>query len=280
MTNHLIYRPKGPAGEYAHWACNLHVGCSNRCDYCYNRKGILANQLGGEDPTPKKAPGAGEARILNCFARELDAYRAAILADGGGLFFSFTTDPCLPQTFPLTLRCAMMAMNAGVPVRLLTKSTSWLGEAEPLLRHGEARRLVAVGFTLTGCDDREPGAATNMERIAAMRRLHEEYSLRTFASIEPVIDPMRSWAMISSSFPVCDLYMVGLLNHAGHRYADGEVERLVEYISAASYIRAPFYLKDSVLRHLGWHRSDLSGRRFVTSDYDIFNHKQKRIYTI
>lgn len=272
MSHYLIYRPKGAAGEYARWACNLHVGCSNRCDYCYNRKGILAHQLGSDEPTPKRQGGGCDARILNCFARELEAHRADILADGGGLFFSFTTDPCLSQTFPLTLRCALMALNAGVPVRLLTKSTAWMADADPLLRHGDARRLVAVGFTLTGCDDREPGAATNLERVAAMRRLHDEYGLRTFASIEPVIDGVRSWGMILYSFSFCDLYMVGLLNHSGHNYVNGDVERLVDYISAASYIRTPFYLKDSVLRYIGKQRSDLSGLcHFVTADYDIFN---------
>ena len=29
-----LYNPAGKAGEYAAWACNFFVGCSNGCKYC------------------------------------------------------------------------------------------------------------------------------------------------------------------------------------------------------------------------------------------------------
>lgn len=33
-----IYQPKGKAGEYAKYAVNFYVGCSNDCDYCEDVK--------------------------------------------------------------------------------------------------------------------------------------------------------------------------------------------------------------------------------------------------
>ena len=33
-----IYQPAGKAGEYAKWACNFYVGCSNACTYCFNKR--------------------------------------------------------------------------------------------------------------------------------------------------------------------------------------------------------------------------------------------------
>lgn len=31
----VIYEPKGRANEYSPYACNLYIGCSHRCRYCY-----------------------------------------------------------------------------------------------------------------------------------------------------------------------------------------------------------------------------------------------------
>lgn len=49
-----IYNPSGKAGEYSRWACNFYTGCSNGCDYCYCKKGILGHTMGGDTPTLKK----------------------------------------------------------------------------------------------------------------------------------------------------------------------------------------------------------------------------------
>ena len=33
-----IYQPAARAAEYAKWACNFYVGCSNACTYCYCKR--------------------------------------------------------------------------------------------------------------------------------------------------------------------------------------------------------------------------------------------------
>ena len=57
-----IYQPAGKAREYALWACNLHVGCSNDCDYCYCKRGALG--------TVWKPQGT----LKSCFKDENDAF--------------------------------------------------------------------------------------------------------------------------------------------------------------------------------------------------------------
>ncbi len=37
------YNPFGKAGEYSYWACNFYTGCSNNCDYCYCKRGVMSS---------------------------------------------------------------------------------------------------------------------------------------------------------------------------------------------------------------------------------------------
>ena len=41
-----LYTPAGAAREYAAIGCNFFRGCPFQCDYCYNRKGVVAPVMG------------------------------------------------------------------------------------------------------------------------------------------------------------------------------------------------------------------------------------------
>ena len=58
----------------------------------------------------------------------------------------------------------------------------------------------------------EPGARTFPDRLLALHALHD-YGIQTWASIEPVIDPAESLAVIGESLPHVDAYKVGRWNH-------------------------------------------------------------------
>jgi len=101
-----IYKPKGKAGEYAKYAVNFYTDCSNDCEYCFCKRGVMAT-IWSDKPKLKK-----------CFKDEQDAYRVFCLEvdrldevlKKEGLFLSFTTDPCLPDTVELT-RCALCCVK-------------------------------------------------------------------------------------------------------------------------------------------------------------------------
>ncbi len=39
-----LYQPSGKAAEYSAWACNFYTGCSNDCEYCYCKRGVLSHK--------------------------------------------------------------------------------------------------------------------------------------------------------------------------------------------------------------------------------------------
>lgn len=262
-----IYTPTGKAGEYSKWACNFYVGCSNRCDYCYCKKGILNNVMGMDKPQLKKGF-KNESEALECFKKELIQNITDIREHG--LFFSFTTDPLLEETHKLTWEAACFAMDNEVPVKILTKCIGkWVDQLCTEV-HPSWKRFLAIGFTLTGHDEMEGNSAKSIDRIRAMADLHEA-GFKTFASIEPVVDFVSAYSMITLSHGACDLYKIGLMS--GKRYSAqdrSDAECFFEMIKQHDNDR--FYLKNTLITLLKLDRDSLPDN-FVGSDYNIFNHE-------
>lgn len=128
--------------------------------------------------------------VRNCYSRLFQSFfmllmldililQSAKIIENGPLHFNFVSDPCLPETIELNWKCIEYALS-----------------------HQD---LLAVGFSLTGCDDLEPGASPNDQRIWAMQVLHNA-GVKTWASIEPIIDPVKSFEMIERTIEFCDHY--------------------------------------------------------------------------
>lgn len=274
-----IYRPAGKAGEYAEWACNFYVGCSNGCDYCYLKKGRGAKILGGDKPTLKKCF-KDEEHAMDVFAKELKQNLPELQTRS--LFFSFTTDPLLYETKELTQQAVNMCLYNDVPVKLLTKKTDYIYQfAYELECTDYDLSNVAIGFTLTGHDELEPDASTNAERIEAMRKIHEA-GFKTFASIEPVIDFESSLQMLWAIRDHCDLAKVGL--ESGRKYDKSKIRGFIDQAifwangdrmccESLRFKGFKIYFKDGLLKQAGVNREDLTGN-CVDKDYNMF----KRCY--
>lgn len=197
----LIYEPKGKAREYSPLAMNVYSGgCDHECLYCY-----CANiQRGSWCTTPRP-------RDLRGLDREAAQARRQVL-------MSFMADPyCSAELQHGKTREALGVLSAArCSVAVLTKGgTRCLRDLEMFRRWPDCR--VKVGATLTFRDSAlsrqwEPGAADPCDRIAALRELHEA-GVMTWASIEPVIVPSESLAIIEASLPYVDAYKVGRWNH-------------------------------------------------------------------
>lgn len=276
INGKAIYSPKGKAGEYAKYACNFYVGCSNDCDYCYCKRGLLVHAMGAPKATLKK-----------CFKDEIDAvltFEKELMKNleeirKHGLFFTFTSDPMLDNTRELTIQAVDFAIRNDINCKILTKRADFIDSLPQWWFYKEYRGNIAFGFTLTGHDELEPGASTNAERVEAMRKLHE-MGFKTFASIEPVIDIKKSKQMIKQTLGFCDLYKIGLLS--GHKdYTKYDVMGFVAYVNyvilSHSYSFPDFkthikcYWKDSVLDYIGMNRDNLPKGFCVGADYNIFN---------
>src|ERR1035437_10085547 len=145
-----IYQPSGKAAEYSRWACNFYVGCSNGCEYCYCKKGILKNVM-GQDKPQLKACFKDRNDALKIFYKELFQNKSELQKHG--LFFSFTTDPGLPGTIDLTFEAAVICNLNNIPVKILTKvALPIIGYAKIYTEYFQDKSLIALGFTLTGHD--------------------------------------------------------------------------------------------------------------------------------
>ena len=237
----ILSRPKKNAEEYGRWAVNPYVGCSNQCEYCYLRKGPSGKYLGQDHPVLKKGV-VNEEHAYHLAMTEIIEHKDEIIRDGG-LFMTFTSDPCLPNTRNLSLTIARDATyQMRIPVMLLTKDATFLNLdpfAEQMLGFDKTEQwsrsipfyhtghgwlnfidnphftsdpaTIAFGFTLTGHDELEPNASPNADRIKAMGRLAAA-GFKTWASIEPVIDFDSSFRMIQQALDAgCQHFKIGLM---------------------------------------------------------------------
>lgn len=263
-----IYNPSGKAGEYSYWACNFYTGCSNGCTYCYLKKGRGAKYLGGDKPQLKKCF-KNETHALEVFEKELKQNFSELQKHG--LFFTFTSDPFLPETWDLTWKAVRICNDNNIPVKLLTKRSErinsfieWIEKSNSDNASREWRKIIAFGFTLTGHDELEPNASPNAKRIEAMKQLHDA-GFKTFASIEPIIDFERSLAMIAGTQGFCDLYKTGL--ESGKKF-DKTNAKL--FLKAVLQFEGKFYFKDTFLKLIDISRDELP-ENCVGRDYNLFN---------
>lgn len=238
-TLKILSRPQGNAEEYGRWAVNPYLGCSNLCRYCFLKKGPYGAYLGQDKPTLKKGVVSDEHAYHLAMA-EIIEHRDEIIRDGG-LFMTFTSDPCAEQTCKLFFRISESARGMDIPVTMLTKAESDYSymfldstvDANCILnsvrtkeqeqhnylnRCTEKASLLAVGFTLTGHDELEPNAISNEKRIRCIDFLAHRYPLaekcHLWASVEPVIDFPSALAMVYQAVNAgCQHFKIGLLTN-------------------------------------------------------------------
>lgn len=269
----LIYKPKGKAGEYAQWACNIYLGCSNNCTYCYLKRGVLAHKMGGHVPVLRTGFRADSDALL-CFEKELksDVVRLQSIRKHG-IFLSFTTDPFLPEVINSTVGVVGICQLLDVPVVLLTKRVGWYQELTKVI---SKHWLVAFGFTITGYDNLEPNASKNSDRISMMQFLAAK-GFATWVSMEPVIGIQTAYSIwrrmvidaVANQRP--RLVRIGLMS-GGQKLAQSSVREFCDHIANdSSRYRQPVYFKDSLYKSSGLVRNDYVGYHYlVEKDFDVF----------
>jgi DNA repair photolyase len=260
----VIYNPSGKAGEYSYWAANFYNGCSGDCSYCYCKKYPMS-QFWNNKPTLKKSLVDFETAI-DIFVKEVDKNIESLEMDG--LFFSFTSDPFLKETYDLVEIAIDICLSRKIPVKILTKQAWWVSRFVKDPRYKIRKKYIAIGFTLTGYDKLEPGCATNQERVDGIKILHEA-GFKTFASIEPIIDIESSVFMIKDTSTYCDHYKIGI--DTTKEYNPDRLKMFIIETTAniQKYSYATIYWKDETLKKGGVLRKDLL-KNCVNRDFNIF----------
>lgn len=201
----VIYTPRGMALEYAPLACNLYRGCEHRCRYCYAPNCLYMSRESFHS-TAKPRPG-----VIAALRKEAPKYSGT----DQRLLLCFTCDPYQPaeEEHGITRQALEVLVEHNIPCQVLTKGGLRAVRNFDLLQAGDG--WFATSLVFLSDEDRvywEPGAATVQSRIAAIEQAHD-LGLRTWVSVEPVIDPRQALDLIVKLSPIVDGFKVGRLNH-------------------------------------------------------------------
>jgi hypothetical protein len=152
--------------------------------------------------------------ILQALAKDAPKYAG----NPEPVLFCFTCDPYQPnEAEHQTTRKALAIMrDAKCRFQVLTKGGLRATRDIDLFTSGGG--VFGTTLLFTADADRaewEPGAASVADRVEAIRRFHDA-GVRTWVSIEPVVDPDQALELISVLNPWVDEWRVGKLNHHPH----------------------------------------------------------------
>lgn len=238
----VIYEPKGRAGEYAKLAVNLYRGCDHGCCFCYAPSVLKMSRADFSQPCER--PG-----LLHKLKR--DAAELQNVCDDRPILLCFSTDPyqLIDEDLQIT-RCAIEILKAhGRTVEILTKGGMRAERDFDLLDNGDA---YAATLTFKKPDDSwkwEPRAEVPRSRLQALWAAKKR-GLRTWVSMEPVIDPAQSLDLIriTAHDGIVDLYKLGAWNYDARAK---EIDWISYYYKAIEIIEkagGEYFVKDDLLK--------------------------------
>lgn len=236
-----IYAPKGKAGEYSELAVNLYVGCAHECAYCYCPS-IL--RMGLHEWAINAHPKQG---ILDQLRR--DAEKFAKNGDTREIMFCFMSDPYQTNEAAAQTREALLILEEhGLNTHVLTKAGSRAAYDFDIFKRADFRFGSTICFTSERMREQwEKGAPSIASRIEAVKQAHS-MGIRTWVSMEPVIDPDEALGVIEVLRGHVDEWKIGKLNY------NKRVEDRVDWGQFIVDVRKAlvgetFYLKDELLKH-------------------------------
>lgn len=234
----LIYEPRGKAAEYSPLSMNIYKGCSHGCVYCYAPSATYKQRdVFHSNVQPR-----------NNFFQELGKDVVKFRGDKRPILLCFTTDPYQPieETAKLTRISIKRLIENGNVVKVLTKGGTRAVRDFDIMKTGNCD----FGATLTFMDEKrsiewEPGAASPADRINALR-LAKESGIKTWVSLEPVIDPEQVYEIINATHEFVDLYKVGKINYHPLSKTINWHKFRVNVESLLTSLNKDFYIKDDL----------------------------------
>lgn len=242
-----IYEPKGRALEYSGLAINQYLGCEHGCRYCYAAN--IVQQMGLPVGSVK-----ARTEILNDLKKQAPKFAG----DKRRVLLSFLSDPypSFESEIHLTRQIMEILTQHQIAYQVLTKA----GMAAAL-DFDRYTKHDMFATTLTFPDAKrsrewEPGAAEPGLRIASLRNA-KACGIRTWASIEPVIDPAASLEVMEMAATQVDLFKIGKLNHRKNE-TDWRAFGIAA-IELCRKLKKPFFIKHDLAQ-------SLTGYDFVNID--------------
>lgn len=232
----IIYEPTGPAREYSELACNIYKGCEHGCLYCFgkNRKSPEQKEDYDTNPNPK-----------DHFLEKLKYKAERMNGDTPEILLSFLGDVYQPSEMELMLtrQAIEILIENDLPFTILTKGgTRAVRDFDLLEGYPGARFGTTLVFKDQAYADHwEPGAASIEDRIWAIQDAHDR-GIKTWVSVEPVINPDQALQVIRELHPIVGAWKVGKINYQKDIKVDWitfreEVRALLDDLGADYYIK-------------------------------------------
>lgn len=236
----IIYEPTGRAREYSHLALNHYRGCGHGCSYCY-----AADMARAFGQGPFNHP-AAKKRAIQAVEREAPRY----VCTPKRVLLSFMCDPYQPidKDLQLTRQVIQILKSHKIPIQILTKGGLAAVRDFDLYSDSDAFASTLTFIDQARSKEWEPGAAPPSERIEAIKEAHR-LGIETWVSLEPVIDPDESLAIIDQTHEFVDLYKIGKLNHRACNI-DWKIWGIMALSLCRKYGKK-YYIKDDLARDMG-----------------------------
>jgi len=238
----IIYKPKGKAGEYASLALNIYKGCTHGCKYCYGPDVMRCGRdKYFQDANPK-------SYVIEQVEKE--ASRWGQVDNVPEILISFIGDPYQPEEekLQLTRRVIEILIANRLPFTILTKGGRLARRDFDLLEgYPDARFGVSLSvWRRLYADFWEPNAPRPEHRVIALSEAKAR-GIKTWVSLEPVIDPNEALFIIEAINHLVDHWKVGKLNHMPKVEKDVDWIRFRETaIDLLEGLGADYYIKESL----------------------------------
>ena len=204
----VIYRPRGPAREYAEFALNPYKGCTHRCIYCYNAKRFQRPGEFYRSAQPRD-------NIIENVRHDCQVLYKIYGWDCPEIHLTFLGDCYQPaeSELEITREIIIALIDYNLPFTILTKSPLILRDVDLLGPYKHFR----AGFSFTTIDQAEadqwePGCLPVADRISTLRQF-ARFDKLIWISLEPVMRIESTINVIHELKTLPDFYWIGALNH-------------------------------------------------------------------
>jgi len=200
----MIYEPKGRAKEYSLLALNIYLGCIHGCKYCWV-PGV--KRMKPEDFHLEWGPRKDVIKQVEKEAEKIACTDKRVL-------LCFTCDPYQPigDELKLTREVIKILKRYSIPFQVLTKGGMRAARDFDLYDKYDAFATTMTFLNPNDSTEWEPHAAPPAERIKAIKKAKEK-GIRTWVSLEPVIDCVQSLEIIEKTQEFVDHYKIGKWNY-------------------------------------------------------------------
>ncbi len=201
----VIYEPKARAREYAPLALNLYTGCLHSCKYCY-APGVARKKRSvfNTSVEPRK-------NILEMLEKDC----RKMVSDPREILLCFMTDAYQPfaDGQDITREALLILEKYEMKVTILTKGGTRAVRDFDILSRNDWSFGQTIIFDLESSRKQwEPGTARLPERTAAILAARD-WKIKTWVSLEPVIDPKQAIRLIWILRGIVDHWKIGKINY-------------------------------------------------------------------